>query len=66
MRLEVKQRFNFSFPPPRKGGLLVRVFMYDFQPFYDLLNAMSTSVVPALLTVFLVGLTLSWISDLLR
>lgn len=40
--------------------------MYDFQPFYDLLNAMATSVVPALLTVFLVGLTLSWISDLLR
>lgn len=40
--------------------------MYDFQPFYDVLNAMAIAVVPALLTVFLVGLTLSWISDLLR
>lgn len=40
--------------------------MYDFQPFYDVLTAMSTAVVPALFVVFLVGLTLSWISDLLR
>lgn len=40
--------------------------MYDFQPFYDVLTAMAKSVVPALLVVFLIGLMLSWISDLLR
>ena len=40
--------------------------MYDFQPFYDVLSSMAIAVVPALLVVFMVGLTLSWISDLLR
>lgn len=40
--------------------------MYDFQPFYDVLVAMAKSITPALLVVLLVGVTLSWISDLLR
>ena len=63
MHLRVKLESSFSFSS-LVGGFFKEFFMYDFQPFYDVLTAMSKAVVPALLVVFLVGLTLSWVSDL--
>ena len=39
--------------------------MYDFQPFYDIISALGTALVPLAIPAICAWLILSWVSDLL-